>query len=27
MPQNLSVMDWLMFGGLVVLTLWMIATF
>jgi len=25
--SHLSVMDWLMLGGLVVLTVWMIATF
>jgi len=27
MSQNLSVVDWLMLGGLMVLTVWMIATF
>jgi len=27
MSQNLSVVDWLMLGGLVVLSVWMIATF
>jgi len=27
MAQNLSLVDWLMLGGLVVLSVWMIATF
>jgi len=27
MSQNLSFVDWLMLGGLVVLTVWMITTF
>jgi len=27
MSQNLSLVDWLMLGGLVMMTVWMIATF